>query len=354
MPRSTNEDALWHRTGLVLGRSAVGNGSHVVGDPSVVWDPEIDGWRMILFFDPPGHGMSVSMDASAAPGTWSAPEPLQFTNPEALPQDGGGTHKPFVVMDARRPNVAAFVDGKYWLVTVSFTGNAREKRVQRASATSLAGPWTLESGALIPRGNAGDFDENHVDAVSGFWFEDEQQFLYFYMGYPLEPQPWRHSPYGNAIGVASQRVGEDAVKRGVALAPSDNPTHWTAGYLGGLQLMPGVDHKWIAIINGSPSAPDRLGNLTSEEPAPSLGGRAFSDSDFPVDGWVASDAPLEAIEDIPADALADGEGVNFWRHHLIKAGDTVRVFYNSGPYGKEQLYSKRFLSGVQEDPASAV
>ena len=336
------QDALWQRTGLVLGRSPAGNGSHVVGDPSVVWDAEIGGWRMILFFDPPGHGMSVSMDARAAPGTWSDPEPLQFTNPEVLPTNGG-THKPFVVMDAARPNVAAFVDAHYWLVTVSFTGNAREKRVQRASATSLAGPWTLEEGALIPSGGPGEFDENHVDAVSGFWFEKEQQFLYFYMGYPLEPQPWLHSPYGNAIGVASQRPGEPAIKRGVALHPSDDPAHWTAGYLGGLQLMPGTEHRWVAIINGSPSAPDRMGNLTSEEPAPSLGGSAYSDEEFPLGGWHASDEPIEWIEDIPAQAVADGEGVNFWRHHLIRADGTVRIFYNSGSYGTEQMYSKELL-----------
>jgi hypothetical protein len=340
MQQSISENALWARTGLVLGRTAAGNGSHVVGDPCVVWDPELSGWRMILFFDPPGHGMSVSMDPTAAPGTWSEAEPLRFTNPEALPADGGGTHKPFVVMDANHPNAAAVVDGKYWLVTVSFRGDAREKRVQRAWATSLAGPWTLEEGELIPRGAAGEFDENHADAVSGFWFEDQQQFLYFYMGYPLDKQPWPNSPYGNAIGVVSQRLGERAIKRGVALAPSEDPEHWTAGYLGGLQLMPGTDHRWVAIINGSPSAPDRLGNMTSEEPAPSLGGWAFTDSEFPLDGWVASDQPLERIEDIPVTALADGEGVNFWRHHFISAGGVDRIFYNSGTYGTEQMYSK--------------
>jgi hypothetical protein len=350
MPLSTSENALWARTGLVLGRSAEGNGSHVVGDPSVVWDPEIGGWRMFLFFDPPGHGTSVSTDPTAAPGTWSKAEPLRFANPEALPANGGGTHKPFVVMDANRPNVAAVVEGKYWLVTVSFQGNAREKRVQRASASSLGGPWTLEEGELIPRGEPGEFDENHVDAVSGFWFEDQKQFLYFYMGYPLSPQPWPHSPYGNAIGVASQRIEERAIKRGVALPPSADSGHWTAGYLGGLQLMPGNEHRWIAIINGSPSAPDRLGNMTSEEPPPSLGGWAYTDSEFPLDGWVASDEPLERIEDIPASAVEAGEGVNFWRHHFISAGGTLRIFYNSGSYGTEQMYSKSLNEG---DPAGS-
>ena len=334
----------WVRTGLVLARRASGNGQHVVGDPCVVWDAEIGGWRMVLFFDPPGHGSSISLDPDAAPDSWSDPVPLVFTNPEELPENGG-THKPFIVMDAARPNVAAHVDGKYWLVSVSFSGDAREKRAQRAHATSLAGPWTLERGDLIAPGGVGDFDENHVDAVSGFWFAEQNQFLYFYMGYPLRKQAWSNSPYGNAIGVASQVPGEPAVKRGIALQPSSDPDHWTSGYLGGLQVLPGVDHRWVALINASPSRPDRSGGTTSEEPAPSLGGLAYSDSDFPVDGWVAAEQPIEWIEDIPNAALEAGEGVNLWRQHLLQAGSTTRLLYNSGRYGTEQMYSKVLIEG---------
>jgi len=335
-------DQPWTRTGLVMRRSVSGDGCHVVGDPCVVWDPEISAWRMVLFFDPPGHADCTSTDPTGAPGTWSSPRPLRFANPEALPA-GGGTHKPFVVMDAWHPNRAAFVDGRYWLVSVSFAGNAREKRVQRAWASSLAGPWTLEPGDLIARGGAGDFDENHVDAVSGYWFEGRGQFLYFYMGYPLTPQPWAHSPYGNAIGVATQKPGEPAVKAGVAIAPSDDRTSWASGYLGGLQLLPGVDHRWVAVINASPSPPDRSGTLTSEEPAPSLGGMAYTDAEFPTSGWTVADRPFETIEEIPPEAIAAGEGVNLWRHHLLAAVGVRRLFYNSGSYGHEQLYSKQQL-----------
>lgn len=341
----TSEIALpltWERTGLVMSRSSSGDGSEVVGDPCVVWDPEIDAWRMVLFFNPPGHATAVSYHPTAAPGTWTEPERLRFTNPGALPH-GGGTQKPYIVMDAHRPNAAAFVDGRYWLLTVSFTGEARDKRVQRAWASSLAGPWTLEDEELIPRGARGEFDENHVDAVSGFWFDELQMFLYFYMGYPVEPQAWGHSPYGNAIGVATQRLGERAIKAGVAIKPSEIPDHWASGYLGGLQLLPGVHHRWIAVLNASPTKPDRSGALTSEEPAPSLGGLAYTDADVPTQGWVLAEEPFEWIDHIPDVAIANGEGVNLWRQHVIVTTDETRLFYNTGTYGTEQLYSKRLV-----------
>jgi len=342
--RALASDRSWTRTGLVLCRSSDGDGRDVVGDPCIVWDPQASAWRMVLFYDPPGHADCVSSDPTGAPGTWSEPRPLRFTNPELLPS-GGGTQKPFVVMDAYRPNRAAVVEGKVWLVSVSYVGEARDKRVQRAWAASLAGPWTLEPGDLITRGGPGEFDENHVDAVSGYWFEDRGEFLYFYMGYPLARQPWGRSPYGNAIGAAVQRPGSPAVKSGVVIAPADDPSSWVAGYLGGLQLLPGREHRWEAVINGSPTAPDRSGAPSCEEPAPSLGGMAYTDAEFPTSGWVVADRPFETIAEIPESAIAAGEGVNLWRHHLLAAPGVERLFYNSGPYGREQLYSKQRMTG---------
>lgn len=338
----------WIRDGLVLARSPQGNGSKVVGDPCVVWDPEIEAWRMILFLAPPGHGTSVSVDPSAAPGTWSEPTPLVFTNPQYLPA-GGGTHKPFVVTDVDRPNQASLVEGVYWLVTVSTSANDRDKRVQRAWSPSLAGPWTLEPDDLIPRGGVGQFDENHVDAVSGYWSEAQHRFIYYYMGYPLSPQPWTHAPFGNAIGLVTQAPGAAPHRHGVMLAPSQQAGHWASGYLGGFQLLDGHDpriapiaqgHRWVAVLNASPTAPTRDGSLTSEEPAPSLGGLAFSDEEDPTTGWKLADAPFEWIDDIPAPALDAGEGVNLWRHHLLATDLGIRLFYNSGFYGREQMYAK--------------
>lgn len=331
--------APWTRKGLVLPRNPDGDGSIVVGDPCVVWDAAIEGWRMVLFYAPPGYAQSTSTDPVGAPGTWSTPEPLVFTNPDALPA-GGGTHKPFIIMDAHKPNHAALVDGRYWLVTVSFVDHSRSKRVQRAWSTSLAGPWTLEEGDLIPVGELGDFDDNHVDVVSGYWFEDRQEWLYYYMGCPLTPRLYPRTPYGSAIGWATQRPGERAIKRGRALEPSPEPGHWASGYLGGLQLIPGRSHRWVGLINASPTPPDRLGNLTSEEPAPCLGGIVVTNDDWPVSGWRFAEEPIEWIDQVPEQAQAAGEEHNFWRQHALVTPSRTYLFYNSGFYGNEQMYAK--------------
>jgi hypothetical protein len=45
----------WEHGGLVLGRPNQGAGAEVLGDPCIVWDEKISGWRMVLFCSPPGH-----------------------------------------------------------------------------------------------------------------------------------------------------------------------------------------------------------------------------------------------------------------------------------------------------------
>src|SRR5215472_10294535 len=49
----------WRRSGLIIQRSMSGPGSGVVGDPCIVRDDDIDGWRMFLFFSPPGCGQAI-------------------------------------------------------------------------------------------------------------------------------------------------------------------------------------------------------------------------------------------------------------------------------------------------------
>ncbi len=334
----------WRRAGLVLARSAHGNGSHVVGDPCIVWDETIPGWRMVLFFDPPGTGESVShVPSPAEAGQWSAPIALTFTNPEAVL--GGHTHKPWIVMDPYRPNHAAQIDGRFCLVCVSEMpgGRSGQKCVQQAWADSLAGPWTWESDALIAPGSPDDFDGKHADAVSGYFFPERGEILYFYMGYPEKEQPRRISPLGSAQGVAVQRVGmQTATKRGVILPPCQRLGHWASGWVGGMQILPGKDHRWIGLLNASPTAPQSGGTeVFREEPPPSLGGWAVCDEEWPVQGWRWMDHPIEWEQDTPADARAAGEGVNFWRQHVLALpGEGLSLFYNSGFYGQEQMYQK--------------
>ena len=323
----------WSRKGLVIPRS---NDSGVMGDPCIVWDEEISAWRMFLFSAPPGHGHTVCtrMSANGLPEEWAAVEPLDFQCP------GGSTHKPYVVQEACCPNHAACIRGEYWLVSVM---GSREKYIQRARATSLAGPWKWDPEPLIPRGAPGDFDGKHTDAVTGFYFPERDEVLYFYMGYPLQAQDRAISPFGNAQGVAVQRPGElHATKLGMYLPPSQEPGHWASGWLGGLQILPGKTHRWIAVLNASPTAPtpDDSSNAR-EEPAPSLGGWAYCDEEWPVKNWHFMPQPMEWIDDIPATAHADGENTNLWRQQALVLKDgRIAVFYNSGFYGKEQLYMK--------------
>jgi hypothetical protein len=265
--------------------------------------------------------------------------PLAFSNPGDLA--GNSTHKPFVIMDAHRPNVAARINGLYWLVTVSFRKG--HKVIQRAHAERLGGPWTVEPGALIDTGPESDFDAKHTDAVSAFYFPERDEILYFYMGYPSTPQDRKISRHGSAQAVAAQGGGESTVRKlGIVLAPCQQEGHWASGWVGGLQLLPGASHRWIAVVNASPTAPNpEESAIHREEPPPSLGGFAYCDEDWPVKGWQWCPEPIEWIGDIPAEALRDGEGVNHWRQHILcLPGGKMALFYNSGSYGKEQTYVK--------------
>lgn len=329
----------WTHEGLVLSRRHNGGSSDVAGDPCIVWDEAIAGWRMFLFFDPPGCGQAACLNrTSVGSGQWTFLGPLSFTNPEAMIH--GGLHKPSIVTTADHPHQAARVDGHYWLLAVSHT----PKRIQRAWSEGLAGPWTLEKGALIPAGSVSEFDGKHADAVTGVFFPDREEFLYFYMGYPSSPQSGRpFSPYGSSQGAALQRPGDEtATKLGVVLPPHSRPGHWASGWVGGLQLLPGAEHRWLGLLNASPTPVDPQNpEIWSEEPAPSLGGFAWCDEEWPVKNWHWFPDPLEWIEDLPRDAVLNGEQTNLWRHYLLRL-DTGRLalFYNSGSYGQEQLYWK--------------
>ncbi len=327
----------WERRGLVLGRQSAGQ-EGVSGDPCIVWDPAIKGWRMVLFHTPEGHGQAVCLDRDdLGPGHWKFEGPLPVTNPDAV----GGFHKPLIVMDPDHPNQAARIDGRYCLLVVSNHGG--HKQVSRAWSKLLAGPWTFDPAPIIPIGAAGEFDAKHTDAVTGYYFPKRKEFLYFYMGYPATAQPRQVSPYGSAQAVAVQMLGEKvATKLGIILEPCQQAGHWASGWVGGLQLLPGARHRWVAVVNASPTAPDP-GNkaVWTEEPPPSLGGFAWCDEAWPVKGWHFYPEPIEWVKDVPKSALDAGEGYNLWRQFIhVRPDGRAQLFYNSGYYGREQLYMK--------------
>jgi hypothetical protein len=330
--------------GLIISRADIAAADgRVVGDPCIVFDDRLGLWRMVLFASPPGHGHAVSRSAEAVgPGDWKYLGPLPFANPQDCPQ--GTTHKPYIVQDAYHPNQAARINGRYCLVSVAHTADWSHKYIHQAWADGLGGPWTWGKEPLIPVGSGADFDAKHTDAVSGFYFPERQEIVYYYMGYPDQPQKRPLSPWGNSQGVAVQKVGQPhARKLGEYLPPCPTPGHWASGYLGGIQIFPGKTHKWQAMLNASPTAPNPVINEKwKQEPAPSLGGFAWCDEDFPVRNWHYYPQPLERIEDLPSEAVAAGENTNLWRHHILflPAQRRAVIFYNSGFYGQEQLYAK--------------
>ena len=51
-------------------------------------------------------------------------------------------------------------------------------------------------------------------------------------------------------------------------------------------------------------------------------------------------SPLRRPEQLAEAELQAGLGVNFWRHHLLAVSSgQARIYFNSGPYGREQMYS---------------
>jgi hypothetical protein len=51
-------------------------------------------------------------------------------------------------------------------------------------------------------------------------------------------------------------------------------------------------------------------------------------------------SPFRRPEQLTQAERDAGLGVNFWRHHLlVTPKGQARIYFNSGPYGQEQMYS---------------
>jgi len=75
----------WTRRGVVLERQKDGKDFSVSGDPCIVWDEAIQGWRMVLFYDPPGHAQAVCLNREdIEPGQWKLEGPLPVADPQAV------------------------------------------------------------------------------------------------------------------------------------------------------------------------------------------------------------------------------------------------------------------------------
>jgi len=89
--------------------------------------------------------------------------------------------------------------------------------------------WTFDREPIIPRGAANDFDAKHTDAVTGYYFPERREFLYFYMGYPEHEQSRKISPFGSAQAVATQKLHETGGDQARHYSRT-MPAGWTLGF----------------------------------------------------------------------------------------------------------------------------
>jgi hypothetical protein len=346
--------ANWKRLGIALQRGGPdAYDASVTGDPCIVWDEDANRYRMFYFAQRHENGKEINSIVQALaqtdmiiPNRWRKLGPVVYRNPDVLL---GDAHKPWIMMDPYRPNIPAKVEGKYWLFASIW--HRHTKRIQLATADTLSGPWEVRPEPVIDLGSKSSFDGYHNDTVTAYWFAEREQILLFYKGYPAQPQPDQlHSPYGSSSAVAVMRVSDrKARKLGKILSPISHTDHWLAGWVGGIQVFPAAQGGWYGLLNGSPTPPDSVEREPEmREPAPSLGGWAYTAQEWPVSGWEPEATPIEWIEDIPAEAQANGEGVNIWRHHgFVTPDGKLYLLYNSGCYGQEQL----FLRVARQDGA---
>lgn len=331
---------------IVLPRGPSGSfDSGVVGDPCIVWDDDVRTWRMFYFA---GAGRTADSHALVAglalsrsaeeigPGDWEKSGQAPLRNPEDLFQGKPG-HKWWVVMDPHASNRAARIHGKYWALFVSTNGI---KHIQVAYAEKLAGPWTVVAKPILDPGPADAPDGKHCDTPTAYWFEAPGEVLIFYKAYPLYAQAGQSgSPFGSSSGLARWSPGKATAVKGRQILIPGRDQAWNRGWVGGVQLLHDDTAGWYALSNGSPTPPEDQSN---REPAPSLGGWLRCAGGDPDGEWRtdAQASPFRFPDQLSEQELGAGLGVNFWRHHLlVTPGGRARIFFNSGKYGTEQMYS---------------
>lgn len=325
--------------------------STVAGDPCIVWDDERGRWRMFYFAQGVNaQGVKGSRTAQAlsvsaeriGPGDWEKMGMPTLTNAgDLLNQDNW--HKWWVVMDAHQPNRAARIESTYWSLLVCSSrrkGGRGQKHLQAAHAASLAGPWTLVKQPILSP-QADFLDGLHCDTPAAFWMADQQRVVIFYKGYPVQAQEKQPgAPFGSGTILAYWHPREAAARKGkILLRPGANET-WLKGWISTPQIFLDEQRgRWYGLINGSPTPP---ADESHREPAPSLGGWVVcAGRDFESEWRPDTEhSPFRWPEQLTQPELDAGLGVNFWRHHLLGTpGGQARIYFNSGPYGHEQMYS---------------
>jgi hypothetical protein len=319
--------------------------ANVAGDPCIVWDDQRKTWRMFYFASGRDGGTALALSRSEdriGPGDWQKAGQPELVNPEAL-VNRRNWHKWWVVLDVDRNHRAARIEGRYWALMVSAKarpGQRDQKHIQVAHAPSLAGPWTIVPQPILwPQP---DFlDGLHCDTPSAFWMRREQRVAIFYKGYPSRAQEQQpSSPFGSGTILAYWHPRDATARKvRVLLRPGRNDT-WLKGWISTPQIcFDAQRRRWYGLINGSPTPPT---DESHREPAPSLGGWVVCDGPDPEGPWQpdTEHSPFRWPEQLTQAELEAGLGVNFGRHHLlVTSSGQARIYFNSGPYGHEQMYS---------------
>jgi hypothetical protein len=314
-PKINLADLEWTHAGVILGRGPAGSFDAAgVGDPCISFDSELMRWR--LFYtgrDEEDRTVCAQLLSQRpdliGPGQWLPEErsPLTLANPEVLA--GRNWSQPCPIFDPLRSSYEpALIDGLYWLLCM-----VDDTHIYAASSRSLSGPWTLLEQPLMSW-----YMADVLGTPMGNWFPARQEVLIF-VSTPMRVKMLSWKPGTTGI----QGIGEP-------LEPGDTDEHWTAyrGPIQGLQLLPGQEHLWYGLLNVGASS--------------SLAGFAYTDEEWPVSGWHWLDQPIEQIEQIPPEAQAWGEGIRLGRHSmLVLPGGGLRLFYESGPRGQQQIFLKR-------------
>lgn len=347
--------------GIALARGGRGAfDESVTGDPCIVWDEEAGTYRMFYFAQRHEGRREVNCCAQAlltardrvTEGAWEKLGPIVFEDPSML---DSAAHKPWILMDPTRPGQPVRLEGVYRLYFVDRRGV--HKIIRMATSASLGGPWKIAPGTVMDVGSAGDFDAYHADTVTAYWFARQGKIVLFYKGYPSSAQPGQTlSPFGSSTAVAQMTPGASrAAKLGQILLPSNHPADWTRGWTSGLQLFAAAGGGWYGLITASPTPPaDIREEPEMREPAPSLGGWAYTPLSWPVSGWKVAGGPIITLEGIPEAARQNGERVNLWRHHLlVHQNGELYLFYNAGSYGQERMFVRKATRGEEREKNDA-
>lgn len=354
IPNTTNfMNSVWTLdTRCIIPRGPQGSwDSRVAGDPCIVWDEDIETWRMFYFasgLDAMGErgsrtGIAVSRSPEdIGPGDWEKQGAPSLVNPEDL-LNPHNWHKWWVIMDARYLNRAAKIQGKYWAVMVTTKANKAyrtQKHIQVAHADRLAGPWTILAQPILSP-DEHTLDGLHCDTPTAYWFPAEEAVYLFYKGYPRYPQSeQKQSEFGSGTILARWHPNEPTAEKIKVLMRPGQSQAWNQGWMSSMQIfLDNEQQRWYGLINGSPTPP---ADESHREPAPSLGGWVVTEGTDIHGPWRPDTqrSPLRYVDQLTQAELDAGLGTNFWRHHLlVTPGGQARIFFNSGAYGKEQMYS---------------